>query len=163
MKAKLGVAFLVLVTAAYCWGLLWIGRGFLQAGGVIGWGLGIGVLLLLILTVWAIWREILFGLHSSRLAHEYDAAADTGTAELSGVPEDAAVLPEGATAARDLRARHAREEFEAARGALEADGDEDWQAWYRLALAYDANRDRKHARASLRRAIRLRRTTVGSG
>jgi hypothetical protein len=33
----------------------------------------------------------------------------------------------------------------------------DWRAWYRLALAYDAARDRRRARAATRRAIALAR------
>ena len=70
----------------------------------------------------------LFGLGAGRLARQYDPPADADG-------EDA------------------RAEFEAARSAIQ-DGDEhDWRAWFRLALAYDALRDRKGARLATRRAI----------
>ncbi|MGO2022409.1 MAG: hypothetical protein ACTH2N_08595, partial [Brachybacterium tyrofermentans] len=36
-------------------------------------------------------------------------------------------------------------------------GEQDWTAWFRLALAYDALRDRKGARMATRRAIDARR------
>ncbi len=32
---------------------------------------------------------------------------------------------------------------------------DDWRAWYRLAIGYDDARDRKRARAAMRRAIAL--------
>ena len=55
-----------------------------------------------------------------------------------------------------------RAEFESARTALEdgaagGDAEEEWRAWFRLALAYDALRDRKGARMATRRAIEAER------
>jgi Flp pilus assembly protein TadD len=50
-------------------------------------------------------------------------------------------------AAADALFETRREEVEAA--------PEDWQAWFRLALAYDDARDRRRARAAMRRAIAL--------
>lgn len=130
MGQKLLVLALVLITAAYCWGLGWIAWGFLRAGGMIGGGLALGILILLALTVWVTWREVLFGLAAGRLASRYSPPA-------SAIADDA------------------RAEFEAARAALqERPGAEtDWSAWFRLALAYDALRDRKGARMATRRAI----------
>src|SRR5690625_3761807 len=74
MRQKLLVAALVLITAAYCWGLGWIAWGFSRAGGAIGWGLALGVAILLALTVWVTWREVLFGMAAGRLAREYRLA-----------------------------------------------------------------------------------------
>lgn len=128
MRQKLFVALLVVITAAYCWGLGWIAWGFVRAGGLIGWGLALGVTILLALTVWVTWREMLFGLASGRLAEAYEP-------------------PAGAIAT------NAREEFEAARTAIREQGEDDWRAWFRLALAYDALRDRRAAREATRRAI----------
>ena len=128
MKDKLFVTALILITAAYAWGLGWIAWGFVRAGTALGYGLALGVTILLLLTVWVTWREMLFGLGAGRLARQYDPPADADG-------EDA------------------RAEFEAARSAIQ-DGDEhDWRAWFRLALAYDALRDRKGARLATRRAI----------
>lgn len=162
MRAKIGVALLLLVTAAYCWGLLWIATGFARVGGVIGWGLAAGLVVLLVLTVWVTWREVLFGLRAGRLARLYGAArfeprvgGGTDGAGADGVGADGAqaraeVDP---VAQRDARRAAARAEFEAARDAVHDGGEDDWRAWYRLGLAYSANRDTRDARAAVRRAI----------
>jgi hypothetical protein len=47
-------------------------------------------------------------------------------------------------------------DFDAAKAAVEA-APEDWRAWYRLAVAYDAGRDPRRGRSALRRAIALER------
>lgn len=147
MGQKLFVAALLLITAAFAWGLGWIAWGFAQAGGPVGWGLALGVTILLVLTVWVTWREVLFGLRSGRLAREYMPSAD----------ENPAV--------EDPAAPDARAEFEAARSAIQDDPDreQDWRAWFRLALAYDGVRDRRNARMATRRAIELHRSAVHSG
>ena len=48
------------------------------------------------------------------------------------------------------------EDFDAAAAAAEAAPD-DWRAWYRLAVAYDAGRDPRRGRAAMRKAIALER------
>lgn len=128
MRRILSVAVLLVLTAIYCWGLGWIAWGFTRAGGVVGWGLALGVVLLLALTVWVTWREVLFGLAAARLNRLY-------VAEPSQEP---------------------RAEFETARAAVQ-DGDDTWQAHFRLGCAYDALRDRKHAREHIRQAIAAER------
>lgn len=138
MRQKIFVVALVLITAAYCWGLGWIAWGFVRAGSALGYGLALGVVILLGLTVWVIWREVLFGVAAGDLARRYappaDAVADDPPAEFEAAR--AAIRQEG-------------EEGE--------DGEDDWRAWFRLALAYDALRDRKGARMATRRAIDARR------
>lgn len=134
MRQKLFVAALLLITALYAWGLGWIAVGFSRAGGVIGWGLALGVGILLVLTVWVTWREVLFGMRAGRLSRQYAPAAVAGGSD-------------------------ARAEFEAARSAIEEQPEQerDWRSWFRLALAYDALRDRRNARMCARRAIDLHR------
>lgn len=137
MRQKLFVLTLLLITAAYCWGLGWIAWGFSRAGGVVGWGLAAALVVLLALTAWVTWREVLFGLAAGGLARRYAPPA--------GPLEDPA------------------EEFEAARAriqGLEQAGDPvTWQDWLRLAYAYDALRDRRQARRHTRRAIAVERET----
>ena len=135
MRQKLFVLALLAITGAYVWGLGWIAWGFVRAGGVVGWGLALGVVILLALTVWVTWREVLFGLRSGSLARQYEPPVDAIT--------------------DDRRA-----EFEAARSAIEQDPalENDWRAWFRLALAYDALRDRRSARMATRRAIDAQRS-----
>lgn len=139
MKDRLLVALLTLITAAYAYGLGWIAWGFMRAGGPLGYGLALGVVILLVLTIWVTWREVLFGLAASRLSAQYAPPADAD--------------------GEDRRA-----EFEAARTVLqEREGaEQDWRAWFRLALAYDALKDRKGARMATRRAIDAGRTAGDS-
>ncbi|ATG55354.1 hypothetical protein CFK41_11695 [Brachybacterium ginsengisoli] len=128
MKDRILVVLLVLVSAAYAWGLGWIAWGFLRAGSALGLGLALAIVILLLLTVWVTWREVLFGLAAGRLAAQYEPPA---TAD-----------------GEDRRA-----EFEAARSAIQEGEESDWRAWFRLALAYESLRDRRGARMATRRAI----------
>ena len=128
MKDKLFVTALVLITAAYAWGLGWIAWGFVRAGSPLGYGLALGIAILLLLTVWVTWREMLFGLAAGRLARQYQPPTEADGEDRRG-------------------------EFEAARAAIEDGTEHDWRAWFRLALAYDALRDRRSARMATRRAI----------
>lgn len=132
MREKLMVAGLLLVNAAYAWGLGWIAWGFVRAGGGLGYGLAIGIVVLLVLTVWVTWREVLFGMAAGDLSARYEPPADA-------------------------EAEDPRAEFEAARTAVQDGGEGEWSAWFRLALAYDALRDRKGARMATRRAIEAAR------
>ncbi|WP_347041093.1 tetratricopeptide repeat protein [Brachybacterium nesterenkovii] len=138
MRERLFVGVLLVLTALFCWALGWIAWGFARAGTALGWGFALAICALLVLAVWVTWREVLFGLAAARLGRAY--RTDTAPVEPS------------ADASADPRA-----EFEAARAEAEGTGEGDWRAWYRLGLAYDALRDRRHARESVRRAIELER------
>lgn len=135
MRPRLLVGILLVLTALFCWGLGWIAWGFVRAGGPVGWGLALAVVILLVLSVWVTWREVLFGISASRLGRAYAHSHEETAAASAASP---------------------RAEFEAARAHVES-RDGDWRAWYRLGLAYDAVRDRRHAREAVRRAIALAR------
>lgn len=45
-------------------------------------------------------------------------------------------------------------DFDSAKRAVEA-SPEDWRAWYRLAMAYGAERDTKNGRAAMKQAVEL--------
>ena len=167
------VVGLVLITLLYCWALLWLAWGFSRAGGVVGWGLAAAVAILLLLTVWVTWREVLFGLNAARLAREYssDGASGPRGASAGDVdpvdqqsrqrdvvdPHAAEGLPAETGASEPSRAAP-RAEFDLAKAAIEqGPGESDWQAWFRLSLAYDAVHDRRQARAAARHAIELYR------
>lgn len=128
-RQRVVVVVLVAITAAFCWGLGWIAWGFVRSGGVVGWGLALATLILLGLTVWVTWREVLFGMASAELARQ---------------------------APRLQVEADARTEFERARTQAEST-PEDWRAWFRLSMAYEALRDRRHARDAMGRAITLER------
>lgn len=167
------VVGLVLITLLYCWALLWLAWGFARAGGFVGWGLAAAVAILLALTVWVTWREVLFGLNAARLAREYSGSGASGPtgAGAGGVdpvdqeprqrdvadPHAVEGLP-AETGASDPSRAAPRAELDLAKAAIEqGPGERDWRAWFRLSLAYDALHDRRQARAAARRAIDLHR------
>jgi hypothetical protein len=137
-------AVLVAVLAVY---LLLVGhRGvvLVASGEPLQVTLGLGVLVLPVIGAYVAWREVQFGLATQRLARELDAAGRWPSDELPRMPSG---RPD-----RDA----ADAVFEVRRHEVDATPD-DWQAWFRLALAYDDARDRKRARAAMRRAIALHR------
>jgi hypothetical protein len=100
--------------------------------------LGVAVLILPLIGIWVVVAEVRFGLATQRLA-----------GMLADEPEDEPLprLPSGRIdrVAADARFEQRRAEVEAA--------PEDWQRWYRLAIAYDDAGDRRRARAAMRTAI----------
>ncbi|MDX2025908.1 hypothetical protein [Microcella sp.] len=106
----------------------------------MGWALVVFPLL----GFWALVVELRFGFRAAALARRLEAEG--------ALPDD--VLP-----AR-VSGRVEREAADAvfARYAAEVqEHPESWQHWFRLALAYDASRDRRRARWAMREAIRLER------
>jgi hypothetical protein len=93
---------------------------------------------------WALIAELRFGVAAERLA--------TLLEEQAALPEE--TLP--ATASGRLDRERADALFARYRAEVEAD-PEPWQNWFRLALAYDAARDRRRARWATREAIRRER------
>lgn len=162
MRDRLLVAVLLLIAAAYLGGMLLMAYAFISAGSGIAVGLGLAVLLLLAISAWAIIREVQFGVASGRLTARYEAdrAADTDPAAGSDSAARPGTADPGPAAGEADGRAAARAEFEAARTALgEPGAEEDWRAWFRLALAYDALRDRRNARMALRRAIAQERAS----
>jgi tetratricopeptide (TPR) repeat protein len=107
--------------------------------------IGAAYFVLPLIGAWALVREILFGAGLERLGRELEAEG--------GLPEDNLPRTPGGRIVRDA----ADAQFPAFQAETEA-SPQDWRAWYRLGLAYDASGDRKRARAAMRRAIALRRT-----
>ena len=106
--------------------------------------IGIALLVLPLIGLWVLVVELLFGIRAERLAARLGR---TG-----GLPaDDLPRLPSG----RPDRAE-ADKRFPEYRAAVEA-APEDWEAWFRLGLAYDASGDRRRARWATRRAIALSR------
>lgn len=104
--------------------------------------MGVALLVLPLLALWAIGRELWFGVRAQQLGERLDAEG--------GLPdEDLPVRPSGRVEREDADTL-----FPRYRADVEAH-PEDWRARYRLALAYDAAGDRRRARASVRTAIRL--------
>lgn len=114
----------------------------LGSGETIGVVMGVALLVLPLLALWAIGRELWFGVRAQQLGERLDAEG--------GLPdEDLPVRPSGRIERADGDAL-----FPRYRADVEAHPD-DWRARYRLALAYDAAGDRRRARDAVRTAVRL--------
>lgn len=119
----------------------------LASGQVIPILMGVAMLVLPIIGLWALLRELMFGRHATRLA---DRLAQEGLMP----DEQVDVSPTG---------RPDREQADAAfpRYQAEAEADPDsWRAWMRLGIVYDACGDRKRARGAIRQAILLERNEI---
>lgn len=142
MRPRLVAAVLVAVLVVYLVLVGYRGVLLLGSGQVLGFVLGLGVLLLPVIGAYAVWREVQFGLATQRLARELDSAGRWPREELPTTP----------SGRPDRDAADAL--FAVRRDEVEAE-PQDWQAWFRLSLAYDDARDRRRARAAMRHAIAL--------
>lgn len=130
------------VLALYLWVAAYQGYIMISTGVPVAIVMGVALIVLPIVGAWALWREIAFGINSTRLVNILDSEGS-----LPG--DDLPQRPSG----RPIRA-DADQEFPTYATAVEA-APESWRAWCRLGLAYDASGDRKRARAAIRKAISL--------
>jgi hypothetical protein len=142
VRTKSTIAIVVLVLVFYAGLIGFKGVALLAGGSVVGKVLGLALLLTPLLGLALVWREIEFGRRTAVLARTL--------AEEGGLPVDD--LPRRPSGRVDRAAADAH--FAAMRESTEA-APEDWRAWFRLALAYDAAGDRTRARAADRRAADL--------
>ncbi|BDZ53449.1 hypothetical protein [Agromyces marinus] len=142
--AKLGAIVMTALLALY---VVLVGARaiqFVQTGEPVAIAMGVALIVLPVIAVWAIWRELSFGIRSQRLVRRLEGE---GALDL-GIP----ARPSG-RADRDA----ADAAFGRFRAEVEAEPDS-WRAWLRLGLAYDAAGDRRRARRAVRRAIELDRS-----
>lgn len=142
MRTKAVIAVLVVILVFYAVLIGAKGVAFIASGDPVAVVLGIGVLVLPLIGLALAWREIVFGRRSAELAAALEAEG--------GLPVDD--LPRRPSGRVDRAA--ADEAFATRQAEVEARPDA-WQAWYRLALAYDDAGDRTRARSAVRRAIEL--------
>ncbi|GAA1056513.1 hypothetical protein GCM10017608_32550 [Agromyces luteolus] len=141
--AKTGAVVMAALLVLYVALVGWRAVQFVLTGEPVAVAMGVALIVLPIVAVWAIWREFAFGIRSQRLVERLESE---GALDL-GIP----VRPSG----RPERAE-ADAAFPEFRAAVEAEPDS-WRAWLRLGLAYDAAGDRRRARRAVRRAIELER------
>ncbi len=133
---------LVFLLVVYLGFAAWRGVDIARDGRPVAVALGLSVLVLPLIGAWLVWREVQFGFRVERLGREL--------AEQGGLPvDDLPRLPSGRIErdAADAAFAVRKTEVEAA--------PQDWRAWFRLGMAYDDARDRKRARAAMRRAVGL--------
>ncbi|WP_374313479.1 hypothetical protein [Microbacterium sp.] len=142
MSARIGVAVMAVLLALY---IVLVGQRawlLIVSGEPVGVLMGVVLVVLPVIAVWALGRELWFGIRAERLGKRLEAD--------DALPaEEIAVRPSGRAVRSEADAL-----FPAYRADVEAHPD-DWRAWYRLGLAYDASGDRRRAREAVRTAIRL--------
>ena len=142
MKPRTVALILAVATAAYLVLATWRAWALVTSGDPTAMGLGVAVVVIPVIGAWLLYREIAFGMRTQALGREL--------AEEGGLPVDD--LPR--TASGRVLKEAADERFTEYQHEVE-DSPADWRAWYRLAIGYDDARDRKRARAAMRKAIRL--------
>ena len=142
MSARIGVAVMAVLLALYIALVAQRAWLLLVSGEPVAIAMGIALIVLPLIAVWALGRELWFGVRAEQLARRLESEG--------GLPDEpVSVRPSGRVVAQDADAV-----FPVYRAEVEQHPG-DWRAWYRLALAYDAARDRRRARAAVRNAIRL--------
>ncbi|UYO98354.1 hypothetical protein OED01_06485 [Microbacterium sp. M28] len=146
MTARIGI-----VLMGVCLILYFIVAGqqaflFMGTGEPIAIAMGVAAIVLPLIGVWALIREIQFGVSADRLGRRLDAEG--------GMPEaETELTARGKIAEADAEGIVTRY-----RAAAES-APEEWRAHYRLGVVQDAAGRRKDARASIREAIRVEKQT----
>jgi cytochrome c-type biogenesis protein CcmH/NrfG len=149
MKALRVQLLIGLMCAAMIGYFILLGRAavlMISSGKPVVIGLGIAVLILPLIGLWAMVATLRAGFAHQRLAR---LAAD------DGMELDVRDLPRRASGRIEREA--ADQLFDAMRRELDDDPD-NWVRWYRLARAYDYAGDRRRARETMRKALDLQET-----
>jgi cytochrome c-type biogenesis protein CcmH/NrfG len=141
MKAL--IAFMCLALLMY---LVFLGRIavlLITSGSAPAVGLGLALLVMPVIGLWAMIATLRDGFAHQRLSR---LIAD------DGMELDASALPRRPSGRIERDAADAL--FHTVRAELDADPD-DWRRWYRLARAYEYAGDRRRARGTMKTAVRL--------
>jgi hypothetical protein len=144
-RAIAGSIFMAVLLVLYMWVTGFQAFVMMSSGNTVVISMGIALMILPLIGVWALIRELSFGIRSGNLIKRLDAEG--------GLPED--TLPHRPSG-RTVR-EAADEEFPLFAAAVDEE-PESWRAWMRLGLAYDASGDRKRARWAVRSAIAFSKT-----
>ncbi|WBM79785.1 hypothetical protein KIV56_16545 [Cryobacterium breve] len=147
MKGRIGAGMMAILLAFYLVLVGWRAVLFLQSGEAVGIAIGVALLVLPLIGIWALVLEVTFGSRSARLVHLLEASGE--------LPVETLPIRASGRPVRDA----ADADFPQYRDAVDA-APEDWKAWFRLGLAYDASGDRKRARGAIRTAIALERAAA---
>ncbi|MCI4660149.1 tetratricopeptide repeat protein [Cryobacterium zhongshanensis] len=147
MKGRIGAGVMAILLAFYLVLVGWRAVLFLQSGEPVGIAIGVALLILPVIGVWALVLELTFGTRSARLVRLLEASGE--------LPVETLPIRASGRPVRDA----ADADFPQYRDAVDA-APEDWKAWFRLGLAYDAAGDRKRARGAIRTAITLERAAA---
>ena len=141
MITKIWVGLMLALTLFYVLTLLGRGIILLQEPSLIAIAMGLAILVLPLVALWALFAELQFGLKAQRLSRRFIAL------DIPGLDLD---LRASGRATKDS----ANKELERIQDAVNRD-PEDWSLWFQLGEAHDAVGERKNARAAIRKAILL--------
>lgn len=144
MNGRIAVAVMALLLLLYLALVTQLAFRLIAVDNGVAKALGVALVVLPVVGVWALWSELRFGFRTERLI---GVLRDTDQLPIDTLPKRASGRPDRAAADA---------EFPKYKAEVEADPDS-WQAWFRLGLAYDASGDRTRARKALRHAIALER------
>lgn len=147
MKGRIAVIVMALLLVFYLVLVGWRAVLFVQSGDPVGILIGVALIVLPFIGAWALVREISFGIRCERLVKQLDAE---GALPVNDLPSRPSGRPYREAA--DAQFPQYREAVDAA--------PEDWRAWFRLGLAYDASGDRRRARSALRTAMSLEKSAA---
>ena len=141
MITKIWVGLMLALTLFYVLTLLGRGIILLQESSLIAIAMGLAILVLPLVALWALFAELQFGLKAQRLSRRLIAL------DIPGLDLD---LRASGRATKDS----ANKELERIQDAVNRD-PENWSLWFQLGEAHDAVGERKNARAAIRKAILL--------
>ena len=129
------------LTLFYVFTLLGRGIILLQEPSLIAVAMGLAILVLPLVALWALFAELQFGLKAQRLSRRLIAL------DIPGLDLE---LRASGRATKDS----ANKELERIQDAVTKD-PKNWSLWFQLGEAHDAAGERKNARAAIRKAIQL--------
>ena len=141
MITKIWVGLMLALTLFYVFTLLGRGIILLQEPSLIAIAMGLAILVLPLVALWALFAELQFGLKAQRLSRRLIAL------DIPGLDLE---LRASGRATKDS----ANKELERIQDAVTKD-PKNWSLWFQLGEAHDAAGERKNARAAIRKAIQL--------
>ena len=141
MITKIWVGLMLALTLFYVLTLLGRGIILLQETSLIAIAMGLVILVLPLVALWALFAELQFGLKAQRLSRRLIAL------DIPGLDLE---LRASGRATKDS----ANKELERIQDAVTKD-PKNWSLWFQLGEAHDAAGERKNARAAIRQAIQL--------
>ena len=143
LRIQLLIAFMCVAMLAYFVLLGRIAVAMIGSGRAAAVGLGLALLIMPVIGLWAMIATLRAGFAHQKLARLI--AED-------GMELDASALPRRPSGRIERDAADAL--FDTVRAELEDDPD-NWRRWYRLARAYDYAGDRRRAREAMKTAVEL--------
>jgi cytochrome c-type biogenesis protein CcmH/NrfG len=143
LRIQLLIGFLCVAMIVYFVMLGRIAVAMIGSGEPAAVGLGLALLIMPVIGLWAMIATLRAGFAHQRLAR---------TAREAGMELDVSALPRRASGRIERAA--ADQLFDTVRTELDEDPD-NWVRWYRLARAYDYAGDRSRAREAMKKAVQL--------